>query len=453
MATDRTRTTPSPSAPLRPIDRVLAPFEQFTALEASGGILLLAAAALALVWANSPWSASYFALWQTEIRVGAAGFDLAKPLILWINDGLMAVFFFVVGLEIKRELLVGELASPGKAALPIAAAVGGMAVPAGIYALLNGLIEGGEASAGWGIPMATDIAFVLGIVALLGSKVPPALKILLTALAIVDDLGAVLVIALFYTEKISWLALGLAAALLLVLAVANRLGVRSVLVYAIVGAAVWVAVLKSGVHATAAGVLLAMTIPVRTRIPVEDFLARGRALLDRLEANVTGQPMVSHDRLAAVIALEDACEKVESPLHRLEHALHGWVSYLVMPLFALANAGVVLGGGLSGLSAPAGLGVLLGLVVGKQVGVAGFSWLAVRSGLASLPGGVTWRHVYGGAWLAGIGFTMSLFIANLAFGSGALLDGSKLAILSASVIAALGGWLVLRGTSPESADG
>ncbi len=450
MATERPRTTTRPAAPRRPIDRVLAPFEQFTALEASGGILLLAAAALALVWANSPWRESYFALWQTEIRVGAAGFELAKPLILWINDGLMAVFFFVVGLEIKRELLVGELASPGKAALPIAAAVGGMAVPAGIYALLN---AGGEASAGWGIPMATDIAFVLGIVALLGSKVPPALKVFLTALAIVDDLGAVLVIALFYTEKISWIALGLAAALLVVLAVANRLGVRSLPVYAIVGAAVWVAVLKSGVHATVAGVLLAVTIPVRTRIPVEDFLARGRALLDRLEASVTGQPMVSYDRLAAVIALEDACEKVESPLHRLEHALHGWVSYLIMPLFALANAGVVLGAGLSGLAAPVGLGAFLGLVLGKQIGVASFSWLAVRSGLARLPGGVTWRHVYGGAWLAGIGFTMSLFIANLAFGPGALLDGSKLAILCASVSAALGGWLVLRGTGRETADG
>ena len=448
MATDRPRdpTTPgaptAPTAPRRPIDRVLAPFEEFTALEASGGILLLAAAALALVWANSPWSASYFALWETEIRVGAGGFELAKPLHLWINDGLMAVFFFVVGLEIKRELLVGELASPGKAALPIAAAFGGMVVPAGIFALFN---AGGDAAAGWGIPMATDIAFVLGIVALLGSKVPPALKIFLTALAIVDDLGAVLVIALFYTEKISWIALGLAAGLLIFLALANRLGVRSVLVYGIVGAAVWVLVLKSGVHATVAGVLLALTIPVRTRIPVEDFLARGRGLLDRLEESVRGQPMVSHDRLAAVIALEDACEKVESPLHRLEHGLHGWVSYLIMPVFALANAGVVLGGGLSGLLAPAGLGVLLGLVLGKQIGVACFSWLAVKSGLATLPGGVTWRHVYGGAWLAGIGFTMSLFIANLAFGSGALLDGSKLAILSASVIAALGGWLVLRG--------
>jgi len=453
MATDRPRDPnhpTAPTAPRRPIDRVLAPFEEFTALEASGGILLLAAAALALVWANSPWSASYFAVWQTEVRVGAAGVELAKPLILWINDGLMAVFFFVVGLEIKRELLVGELASPGKAALPIAAAIGGMVVPAGIYALIN---VGGEASAGWGIPMATDIAFVLGIAALLGSKVPTALKIFLTALAIVDDLGAVLVIALFYTEKISWIALGVAAALLVVLAVANRLGVRSLLVYGIVGAAVWVAVLKSGVHATVAGVLLAMTIPVRTRIPIEDFLARGRALLDRLEANVSGQPMVSHDRLASVIALEDACEKVESPLHRLEHGLHGWVSYFIMPVFALANAGVALGGGLSGLVAPAGLGVLLGLVLGKQIGVAGFSWLAVKSGVARLPGGVTWRHVYGAAWLAGIGFTMSLFIANLAFGAGELLDGSKLAILCASVVAAVGGWLVLRGAGREAIPG
>lgn len=429
-------------APPRPIDRVLTPFARFASLEASGGILLLAAAALALVWANSPWSDTYFALWQTEVRVGAGGFDLAKPLLLWINDGLMAIFFFVVGLEIKRELLVGELASPRKAALPMAAAVGGMVVPAGFYAALN---AGGEASAGWGIPMATDIAFVLGIAALLGSSVPTALKVFLTALAIVDDLGAVLVIALFYTAKLSWTALGVAAVLLVVLAVANRAGVRSLLVYVLVGAAVWLAVLKSGVHATVAGVLLALTIPVHTRIPIESFIDRARRLLDRLaESPAVGQPMVSHDRLGTVIALEDACEKVESPLHRLEHGLHGWVSFFIMPVFALANAGVRLEGGAEALVAPAGLGVLLGLVLGKQIGVTGFAWIAVRAGWASLPADVSWRQVYGAGWLAGIGFTMSLFIANLAFGPGTLLDGSKLAILAASVLAALGGWLVLR---------
>ncbi|MGD2115607.1 MAG: Na+/H+ antiporter NhaA, partial [Acidobacteriota bacterium] len=298
MATGRLHPGGDPDAPPRPIDRVLTPFARFASLEAAGGILLLVAAALALAWANSPWSEAYFALWQTEVRVGAGGFDLAKPLLLWINDGLMAIFFFVVGLEIKRELLVGELASPRRAALPMAAALGGMLVPAAIYAALN---AGGEASAGWGIPMATDIAFVLGIAALLGSKVPTALKVFLTALAIVDDLGAVLVIALFYTDKLSGAALGVAAALLIFLAIANRAGVRSLLIYVLVGAVVWLAVLKSGVHATVAGVLLAMTIPVRTRIPIESFIERGRRLLDRLaESPAAGRPMVSYDRLGTV---------------------------------------------------------------------------------------------------------------------------------------------------------
>ncbi|HEY8602670.1 MAG TPA: Na+/H+ antiporter NhaA [Thermomicrobiales bacterium] len=423
-----------------PIRTVLYPLAAFLRNEAAGGIILIACALVALVWANSPWAGTYTSLWATKITIG----PLTESLLHWINDGLMAVFFFVVGLEIKREVLVGELASPRQAALPIAAALGGMAFPALIYAAIN---RGGPGIGGWGIPMATDIAFSLGVLALLGSRAPTGLKIFLAALAIADDLGAVLVIALFYTGAIAWGALGAAALCLALLVAANLLRVRHPLAYAALGLGLWAALLQSGIHATIAGVLLALTIPARTRCHTGEFLLRGRALLDDFDraGEEAANILTNGGQQAALAELEALIEGVQTPLQRLEHALQPWVAFGIVPLFALANAGVALGGGLGGaLAAPVTLGVALGLVVGKPVGVTLGAWLAVRGGLANLPAGVGWRHVHGAGWLAGIGFTMSLFIGSLAFGEGALLDAAKVGILAASLIAGLVGWSLLR---------
>ena len=421
----------------------MRPFQRFAEIEASGGILLLVCTVAALVWANSPWASVYFSLWQTKLTIGLGDAGLSKALLLWINDGLMAVFFFVVGQEIKRELLVGELASPRKATLPIAAALGGILLPAGIYIALN---AGTTGAAGWGIPMATDIAFALGVLALLGSRIPLGLKVFLTALAIVDDIAAVLVIALFYTAEISWISLAVAAGILGLLIAANRTGVRRPLVYAVLGVGLWLAFLQSGVHATVAGVLLAMTIPAQTRLNAGDFLDRGRDLLDQFEAAGKREEIVltNEDRQAVLRELETACEQTETPLQRLEHGLHPWVTYAIMPIFALANAGVALGADFTtALAHPVSLGVIAGLIIGKQAGITFFAWLAVRTGLAALPAGITWRHVYGAGWLGAIGFTMSLFIAGLAFGGTPLLDIAKVGILTASLIAGVIGWILL----------
>jgi Na+:H+ antiporter, NhaA family len=428
----------------RPIDAVIRPFQEFAHTEASGGVLLLAFTVVALVWANSPWSHSYHELWHTTVTAGFGKYVLAKPLELWINDGLMAVFFFVVGLEIKREILTGELSSPRQAALPIAAAVGGMAVPALLYFAFN---AGTPEVSGWGIPMATDIAFALGVLALVGKGVPDALKVFLTALAIVDDLGAVLVIALFYTSEISLAALGAGCGFLLLMALANVSGVRNPLVYWLLGGAVWLAFLLSGVHATIAGVLGAMTIPARSLIDEKSFVEGGRFLLSEVErtAEPGVEPLHHGTKHAAVQALERACENVETPLQRFEHRLHPWVAFCIMPTFALANAGVELGAGfVEVLRQPVALGVMIGLVAGKQVGITVFSWLAVRSGMASLPARVSWRHIYGAAVLGGIGFTMSLFIAGLAFASAEALATAKAGILVASLLAGTAGFWLLR---------
>ena len=397
-------TTQTPSS-RRPLDA----FAAFFRAESAGGIVLLACAVFALIWANSPAAASYFALWQTPLKVGPGAFSIDKPLLLWINDGLMAVFFFLIGLEIKRELLGGELASPKRAALALAAAIGGMLVPAALYVSVT---AGTDAVSGWGIPMATDIAFALGVLALLGSRVPLALKVFLTALAIVDDLGAVLVIALFYTAEVSGPALALAAAGLGALALYGRSGGDRWWVYVLVGLVVWVAVLKSGVHATVAGVLVALTVPATAR-------DGGKGLL-----------------------------------HTLEHALHKPVAFGVMPVFALANAGVAVGAGLGAmLVSPVAVGIGLGLVLGKPVGVLLLAWGAVRVGLARLPEGVTWTQVAGVALLCGIGFTMAIFIAGLAFPvDPALLDAAKVGILGGSLVAGvLGGLLLARSTRPVAA--
>jgi NhaA family Na+:H+ antiporter len=383
--------------------------------------------------------------------MGFGSLHLSDSLHFWVNDALMAVFFFLVGLEIKRELLAGELVSPRHAALPIVAALGGVTVPAIIYCIFN---AGGEGARGWGIPMATDIAFVIGVMAVLGKRVPLGLKVFLTALAIVDDIIAVVVIALFYTSNVAWVALAAAAAFIALAWALNRLGVQHPLPYALIGVVVWFTVLESGVHATVAGVVMALTIPSRNAINQREFLEQSRAALDHFEKASQVEPLdilSDIEQQVAVEALQDGCEKVQPPLHRIEHDLHPWVTFVIMPLFVLANAGVVLRGSWSSVLEPVTLGVALGLVLGKPIGITLASWLAVRLRLASLPQNVTWRHIHGAGWLAGIGFTMSLFMAGLAFDGQAQLTFSKIGILIASISAgAIGSGILLLKTQKKS---
>lgn len=427
------------------IEQALAPIIRFSQVEASGGIVLIACTLAALIWANSPYAPSYFALWETPVTVGFGNLVLSKSLLHWINDGLMAIFFFMVGLEIKREILVGELNSISQAALPVAAAIGGMAAPAALYAIIN---QGQPSLAGWGIPMATDIAFALGVLSLLGKRVPASLKIFLAAVAIVDDIGAVLVIALFYSGDISLFSLAIGGGMVAAMVLANLMGVRHPVVYLILGSILWLAFLKSGVHATIAGVLAAMTIPARTRIAGKDFAVKARRLLGCFEkANGNGRPLLANKaQLAALEAIEEACHKASAPLPRIEHGLHPFVAYGIMPIFALANAGVQLGGesGLA-LGQPVSLGIIVGLIVGKQLGIFSACWAMFRLGWASRPQGLRLGHYYGVACLAGIGFTMSIFIAGLAFGDQSDLDAkAKLAILVASTVSGILGYLILR---------
>jgi Na+:H+ antiporter, NhaA family len=431
----------------RPVERIVRPFQDFAHKQSSSGIILVLVTVIALIWANSPWGSSYVALWDSKFTVSIGDFTLSKDLTHWINDGLMSVFFLVVGLEIKREVLVGELSSIRSAALPVAAALGGATVPALIYIAIN---AGTEGAAGWGIPMATDIAFALGVLALLGERAPVGLKVFLTALAIVDDIVAVLVIAVFYTSDISWGALAVGGLFLVTLVVANLIGVGKTLVYAVLGVGLWLAFLLSGIHATIAGVVLAFTVPASSFINPGAFLERSRYILNRFEqAGEQGENVLTNEeRQAALHALNHATYKLEPPLHELEHALHPWVVFAIMPLFALANAGVPLGGGIAeALTSPVALGIVAGLVVGKQLGITLFAWLAVKSGISELPTGINWRQVYGAGWLAGIGFTMSLFISDLAFPDSRLVDVAKVGILIASLIAGVVGWLILRGAS------
>lgn len=424
-------------------DKFFRPFAEFVRTEASSGVLLLLATLSAIIWANSPGSASYHSLWHTTLGIKVGGFEIQESLLHWINDGLMAIFFFLVGLEIKREFLIGELASKRKAMLPILAALGGMVVPALIYAGLN---AGSSTSRGWGIPMATDIAFALGVLSLLGSRVPLALKVFLAAVAIVDDIGAVLVIAVFYSKEINLASLGAAVVILSILAVFNRIGIRNLLFYILPGIVVWFLFLKSGVHATVAGVLVAMLIPTRVHLIPKDFAAEAREALEHFErSSASEREVMNEDQVAAVHELEEACERVQMPLQRLEHTLHPFVTYFVMPTFALANAGVALGAdSLKSMGESLGLGVLFGLVLGKPIGIVLASWLAVKSGLAVLPSRVGWRQMAGVGILAGVGFTMSLFISQLAFSDAANVGSAKMAIMVASLISGVVGYAILR---------
>ena len=403
-------TTPSPPS------KLMQPLHEFLRLEAAGGLILMAAAVLALIFANSPLAAYYEALVDLPLAIGVGTFGIAKPVLLWINDGLMAVFFFLVGMELKREVLEGHLSSLRQASLPAFAAIGGMLVPAAFYAAFNW--HDPVAMKGWAIPTATDIAFALGILSLLGKRVPPALKAFLLSVAIFDDLGAIAVIAIFYTAGLSATSLAVAAGMIAALVGLNRAGVTRPIAYVLIGIPLWVAVLKSGVHATLAGVVLAMFIPLRAR--------------DKTQAQTS-----------------------DSPLRSLEHKLHPWVAFGVLPVFAFANAGVpIVGLSIADTFHPVPLGIVTGLFLGKQIGVLALCWIAMRLRIASLPDGVGWRQLHGTALLCGIGFTMSLFIASLAFeqGNAAYLGMERLGILIGSLVCGLSGYVVLRVTLANGAE-
>jgi NhaA family Na+:H+ antiporter len=440
--------------PLEPLfERIRSPFERFLRRTTAGGVVLIGTTFIALGLATLLGADVVQQFWERPLAI-SAGTSAALTLTIreWVNDALMALFFLLVGLELKREILVGELTSIRDAALPVIAAVGGMVVPALIYIAIN---FGSEGANGWGIPMATDIAFAVGIMVLLAWRVPRNLIVFLTALAIADDLGAVLVIALFYTAELNMTALATAAVLLAVLFLLNRAGIRRSLPYAAVGVLLWFALHASGVHATLAGVLLAVMIPARPAHSPPDFEHRIDQLQDAFRADRrdpdTPDDPLSNSRMASIAeAMERSAVAVQSPLQRMEHGLTPWVTFVIIPLFALANVGLNVGAiDWSHLVASrVTAGVLAGLVFGKFIGVLGFSWLAVRVGIARLPRDVGWKHLAGAAWLAGIGFTMSLFITQLAFRDARLVEEAKLGILLASLVAAAIGltWLFRAGS-------
>ena len=432
-------------------NKVISPFEEFIHHETTSGLLLMACAVIALVVVNTGFLDAYQHILHTNFSIALGSLVLEKTLHHWINDGLMALFFFVVGLEIKREVIVGELSDFRQASLPIAAAIGGMVVPAGIFTLFN---LGSETISGWGIPMATDIAFAVGVLVLLGSRIPKTLLTFLVALAIVDDLGGVLVIAIFYTETIHYNALILGGILFLALIAMNMGGVRSPLPYFLLGILLWLAMLESGIHATLAGVLTALTIPARPKFEPQQFSKRIRQLLDKFDSHhQPGMSIMRNEEQHSILqTLENGVHLVETPLQRLEHSMHLPVAFIIIPIFALANAGIPIqfSGLGETLSHPATLGVMFGLIVGKLIGIAGFSWLAIKLGFGKLPQDVSFNQIAGVSLLAGIGFTMSIFIAELAFANQAdQLLMAKTGILFASIIAGVGGYIWLYLSSPK----
>ncbi|MHA2299006.1 MAG: Na+/H+ antiporter NhaA [Candidatus Hodarchaeales archaeon] len=422
--------------------------QEFTRLEFTGGILLLIFTIFALIWANSPWTYEYFHILELKLGINIDLFSLSKDLLHWINDGLMAIFFFVVGLEIKREITVGELSSPKKAMLPIAGAVGGMIVPASLYMAFN--LTDTSAFSGWGIPMATDIAFTIVILSTLGTKVPLSLRVFFTALAIADDLGAIIVIAIFYTSDLNAVYLIIAAGLMIALIILNRTRVYWVLPYGVLGIGLWLTFFYSGIHPTIAAVLLATTIPTRSPANTPVLLSQCVTLLDEYQMS----PERANNRKQAMTrTLEQITERMLPPAQRLERDLHPWTTYLVLPLFALANAGVVLDmNAISNIFSPVSLGIIIGLVVGKPLGITTFSYFAVRTGIAEMPKNVNWLQFFGASCLAGIGFTMSLFIASAAFTGATLLAVAKVGILVASILACVMGYILLSVYSPDYSD-
>jgi NhaA family Na+:H+ antiporter len=427
--------------PRQPIHALTEPFVRFLHVASAGGVVLVATSLAALALANSGFAEGYLALWKTPLGFEIGDFSMRHSLQHWVSDALMPIFFFVIGLEVKRELVLGELRDPSRATLPMVAALGGMVVPAGLYLAFQ-LGEPGEA--GWGVPMATDIAFVVGCLALLGSRVPHPLRVLLLSIAIVDDIGAILVIAIGYTESIDVGWLVVAAAALGVVVLLSRLGVRSVGAYVVVGAFVWLGLHESGIHATIAGVVLGLLTPARAHVST-GLLG---VTQQRLRMLLRGEGLAAaRDRRGAVRNLELVAREAVSPLERLETRLHPWSTFVVLPLFALANAGVVIEA--DAVRDPVGLALAAALVLGKPVGLVLFSALAVALGIARLPEGVGWSVLTGAGFLAGIGFTMSLFIAGLAF-QPPIIDAAKLGVLMGSVIAGALGMAVLVATLPAA---
>jgi len=428
-----------------PVDRwIIDPLNRFINNSTTSGIVLFSSAALALLLSNSPWSEEFQQVWKHQVSIGYDEYIISKDLHHWINDGLMSLFFFVVGLELKREIIAGELSDPKKAALPIAAAMGGMLVPALVYLIFN---HSGDTVDGWGIPMATDIAFALGVLYLLGDKVPLSLKIFLTVLAIADDLGAVLVIAFFYTSDINVVSLLTGAGFMAALIVANLIGVRSTIFYGIVGiAGLWLAFIMSGVHATIAGVLAAFTIPARVKVSADYYSQKLEGLLAQFKsAEVNTLPTVSKEQFKILSKIENFSEQALTPLQRLEHSMHPFVAFLIMPIFALSNAGVELSGDfLTQIQSPVSMGIFFGLLAGKVIGVVGVVYLMLHFKWAALPRGVNIWHMWGAGFLAAIGFTMSLFISGLAFRQEEYAVQAKLGVLAASIIASVIGYFIIR---------
>ena len=423
------------------VKAVRVPVQTFIHTEEVGAIVLLLATAGALGWANSPWSDSYASFWHTTVSFDIRVFAISEDLDHIVNDGLMAVFFFVVGLEIKRELLHGELSSYRRAVLPAMAAVGGMATPALVYLAFN---SSGGTAVGWGIPMATDIAFALGVLALLGRRLPAELRVFLLALAVVDDLGAIAVIAVFYTETIHWTDLGMAMALFAVIAMCIRAGIRSLGFYLIMSVVMWQFFLESGIHATLAGVLLAAITPAEPYLHRRDYKAAVDDLLHDFRLAMEND---DEEKAESVVAeIERLSQGTEGPMERLERVVHPWASFVILPVFALANAGLVISpDALSeAVASPVTLGILVALPAGNAAGIFGMTWLAVRLGIGRLPSGVTWSQVLGVGMLGGIGFTVAIFVSGIAFDDPALVDQAKLGVFGASLLAGVAGYLFLR---------
>lgn len=420
----------------------LTPFQKFVKISGFSGILLLLTTIIALVWANSPFGNSYMDLWKYDIGIVTDSFEFKKPLLLWINDGLMAVFFFLIGLEIKRELLIGELNSMKKIAFPLVGALGGVLVPVVFFLVLN---QNPETTRGWGIPMATDIAFSLAVLNVLGKRVPLSLKLFLTAFAIVDDIAAVLVIALFYSGSINISLLLIASLLLAVLYWFSFKGFYSAYVFFFFGTIIWFLFLKSGIHPTVAGILMAFSVPIRQKIDTSTFLDQLEVAYNKIKnASDTIQPILSIEQIEHIDDMEDWTEKFRSPLQRLEHDLHGWVAYFIIPIFALANAGVVIDSS-AYLDTALIINIIICLVLGKSIGITAMVFLTKKMKFIKMPSDISFKQIIGVSFLAGIGFTMAIFIASLAFASTPqFIDSAKIGILIGSFISAIIGFLILR---------
>lgn len=434
---------------LFPIKRlILTPFEKFVNIASSSGFILFFATIVALIWANSPWSDSYEAFKNYPLGFRFGNFELVKPVLLWVNDGLMSIFFFLIGLEVKREILIGELNTLKKASLPIYAALGGVILPVLIFIFLN---DNPETTKGWGIPMATDIAFSLAILTVLGKRVPIGLKIFLTALAIVDDILAVMTIAIFYSSKIEWMLLALAMIPYAILVLLLFLKKYSKYVSVILGCIIWMLFLKSGIHPTISGILVAFTLPLSQTFTVRSSIAQLEQTVSKLaKAKASNKPILTKEQIYAIDDIEDWTNKVQSPLQLQENGLHGWVAFFIIPIFALVNAGINFTSNTESIDLSLVTNLAIALIVGKSLGISLFSFLSAKFGLSELPLNIKYQQIIGIGFLAGIGFTMSIFIANLAYAdSQKLIEDSKFGILIGSTLSGVIGYLVLRYFGPK----